>query len=247
MISFILAVPCVRIFFCIFMPLKKFKHMNTNYLLFLIGLFSIMSCQNQEQPAATQAKTSTPETSAPISATPPPIDPSVDLAFEYNWGIINGTQAPDSVKIVGNSRYFDYGVVEVQTKGHSSLSGEHIEFKHKGQSDWQVVSDENHLFFLGFDKKKHFIIDRGTTKINRDLRLFDIQNSSFSYQTKYNNSLIKNGWLYILRFTDPSKVAQLPQCDESGGARVIGYEEVVAVDLNTFLESKTGQVFCVYK
>jgi hypothetical protein len=221
--------------------------MKANLPLLVIVLLGVMSCQNQEKPAANQTKAAAPATSTPVNQTPPPIDPSVDLIFEYNWGIINGTQAPDSVKVVGNSRYFDYGVVEVQTKGHYSLSGEHIEFKLKGQDEWQAVADENHLFFLGFDGKKHLVIDRGTTKINRDLRLFNIQNSSFSYQTKYNNSLIKNGLLYVLRFTDPSTIAQLPECDESDGAQVIGYEEVVGIDLNSFLEAKTGQVFCVYR
>jgi hypothetical protein len=188
-----------------------------------------------------------PEATTTSTRTPSQINQETDFVLEYNVGIINGSKAPDSVKVAGNGRYFDYGVVEVRTQGHTSLSGEQIEFRPKGKEEWVSVSDEDYLFFLGFDHQKHLIIDKGSSVINRDIRLFDIQTGNFVYYTKYNNTLVRDGWLYVLRFVSPQKVEQLPECDTSEGVRTIGYEEVVAIDLNTFQEVKTGQVFCVYK
>ena len=46
---------------------------------------------------------------------------------------------------------------------------------------------------------------------------------------------------------DPNKISQLPQCDTTGNNRVLGYEEVIAIGLDDHQETKTGQVFCVYK
>ncbi|MCG8328278.1 MAG: hypothetical protein MI974_11365 [Chitinophagales bacterium] len=216
--------------------------------LFLIPLLLLLGACNSEpnvtqntEPTVTNQNTDDHQPSS--AEVPDLIDPETDFILEYNVGIINGTQSPDSVKIAGNGRYFDYGSVEVRTQGHSALSGENIQYRPKGMEEWIDVSQENHLFFLGYDAQKHLIIDKGSSIINRDIRLFDIQNGNFSYYTKYNNVLLKNGWLYVLRFVNPDKIDNLPTCEEDA----VGYEEVVAIHLNNYQEAKTNQVFCVYK
>lgn len=223
--------------------------MKNIFILSLLFLF-IGACQ-QESSQQTEKSPNTineaSEATTPKSRIPDQINQETDFVLEYNVGIINGSKAPDSVKVAGNGRYFDFGVVEVRTQGHAALSGEQIEFRPKGKEEWVSVSDEDYLFFLGFDHQKHLIIDKGSSIINRDIRLFDIQTGNFAYYTKYNNTLVRDGWLYVLRFVSPQKVEQLPECDTSEGVRTLGYEEVVAIDLNTFQEVKTGQVFCVYK
>jgi len=150
------------------------------------------------------------------------------------------------VKIQGNGRYFDYGDVEIRTQGTANLSGEIIQYRAKGMNEWLPVADEDHLFFLGYDGQKHLIIDKGSTKINREIRLFDLQNGSFNYRSKYNNTLVKGNYLYLLRFVDANQINQIPECDTSQ-AEVMGYEEVLAISLGNYQESRTGQVFCVYK
>jgi hypothetical protein len=226
--------------------------MKTNSFIFLLISVLIAACQPEKK---TDSPTEANTPSVPSSPTAPvqpsnnnisPIDHETDFILEYNVGIINGSQAPDSVKVQGNGRYFDFGAVEVRTQGTATLSGEVIQYRPKGVEEWLLVAQEDHLFFLGYDGQRHLIIDKGSTTINRDIRLFDIQNGSFTYRSKYNNTLVKDGSLYLLRFVDASKISNLPNCDTTS-AQVRGYEEVIAVSLSNYQEAKTGQVFCVYK
>lgn len=177
-----------------------------------------------------------------------PINPETDFVITRKMGIINGADEPDSVSIVRNSRYFEIGTLKIQTRGHDNLSGEVIQYRLPGQSGWQEVNPDDHQFFIGSANQRYLVIDNGTSVINRNIRLFDVQTGGFVYSTRYNNALIKDNRLYILRFVDPQTLDSLPECDQSAGAPPVkGYEEVVAIQLGDFSEAKTNQVFCVYQ
>ena len=124
--------------------------MKTNFIKLTAILFLAGSCQvsgpenNQDNNTSTPA----PETNTQTGQAAP-INPDTDFILEYDVGIINGSQAPDSVEIIGNGRYFDFGPVEVQTQGHASLSGEDIRYRIKGQEEWGCRFQRRPPFLFG--------------------------------------------------------------------------------------------------
>lgn len=218
--------------------------MKTNYTFLLAFLLTLSSCQ----PAATGPETSEAEKKVPESQGPAPVDPEKDFILKYDYGIINGSQAPEEVNVDGNSRHFDFGELEVQTEGHASLSGETIRYRRSGDTEWRQIPDEDFIFFIGYDGRQHLIIDQGTGPDNREARLFDIKAGKTAYSGRYNNILIREGWLYMLRYADPARLPALPDCSRRQiPPDQLAYEEPIAVNLSTFAEQKTGQVFCVYR
>lgn len=167
-----------------------------------------------------------------------------DFESHYPYGIINGSQSPDSVSITENQRFFRFGSLEIWMEGYASLSGEKIKYKTSTQSEWQSIEDEPFLYFLGYDGGRYFVLDQGEKIHDRELRLYDYSNNKAVFYSRYNNSIIKKDWLYLLRLAESSSLDTLPECPAQPH-KTLSYEEVVALHLPDLKLVKTGQVFCL--
>lgn len=174
------------------------------------------------------------------------IDKNQDLLPETEYGTFNGTQLPVAVSFQGG-RYFDYGEIEVQAFPDEAMYREQISYRLKKSNEWQILPAEEFTFFVGYDGKRHLLVDQGSNADNRTLQLWDIQSGRKVYSGTYNHALLKQGRLYLMRYAGQNEVINPPTCDPSqfpGGE--YAFELVIAVNLRDYQEQQTGQVICAY-
>ncbi len=226
--------------------------MTYRFLTLILALATITACEPesksaQTSPPAAAGQPATAETTGNTTAEAPDIDLESDFVIKNNYGVIRGSKMPDDFNLNGSSRYFNFGDLEVRTEPQPGLTGEKIYYRQMGAKQWQNVPEEDYIFFIGFDGTQNLIIDRGTGPVNRNIRLFNVYDGQLKYMGQYNDSTIKNGFLYAVRFEDEHKLDTLPDCNTSpAGKEFIGYQKVVAVRLNDYQETTTGQVACAY-
>ncbi|HMQ48487.1 MAG TPA: hypothetical protein PKA00_13765 [Saprospiraceae bacterium] len=207
-------------------------------VLLCIGLS--LGCRDKAPPSSTPQDNNIGQD---ISS-PEYLDRKKDFESLFPYGIINGSQAPDSVSITENQRFFRFGKLEVWMEGYASLSGETIKYKTSTQKEWQTVEDEPFLYFLGYDGDRYLVLDQGEKNYNRELRLYDFSKKKAVFYSRYNNSIIKKDWLYLLRLAESGSLDTLPECPAQPH-ETVSYEEVVALHLSDLKMVKTGQVFCL--
>jgi hypothetical protein len=186
-------------------------------------------------------------TAEPLPATFPRIDPERDFLSETEYGILNGSQLPASVALNQGGRHFDYGTIEVRTYPDETFFGEQISYRLKQSKEWLILPTQEFAFFVGFDGKRHILIDQGSNVDNRTLQLWEVHSGRKAYSGTYNKALFKQGHLYLLRYAGQGEVENPPRCDPSqfpGGH--YAFELVLALDLRNYQEHKTGQVLCTY-